>query len=230
MNILLLGAENQMRSKLGSALWRSGFAVDVADPATAGSQLSTGKPYAMILLDVAPLEVTQATIDSVRRTSSAPLLVLTGRDRPEGRVEELAPGATEYLAGPYAMDDLLTRAWALTSRDESPDAALLRLADLAIDRKRGKAIRRGMDLSLSATLFELLDVLMAHRGHVMSRARLIHAVWGSRATHQHDNLVTLAILRLRQRLDDPFDLKLIHTVHRQGYVLEIRNDHYLGSG
>jgi two-component system copper resistance phosphate regulon response regulator CusR len=156
--------------------------------------------------------------------TSAPLLVLTGRGRLADRVEGLAPGAIEYLAGPCAMDDLLTRAWALTSRDESPDAALLRLADLAIDRKRGKAIRQGMDLRLSATLFELLDVLVAHRGHVMSRARLIGSVWGARANHQHDNLVTLAILRLRQRLDDPFDLKLIHTVHRKGYVLELRSD------
>jgi two-component system copper resistance phosphate regulon response regulator CusR len=225
MNILLLRTENQVHSQLGSALWRSGFAVDVADPDAAGSQLSTGKPYALILLDVAPPETTQAAIRSVRRMTSAPLLVLTGRDRPTGCVEGCARGATEFLARPYAMDDLLTRAWALTSRDESPDITLLRLADLAIDRKHGKAIRRGTDLGLSATLFELLDVLMAHRGHVMSRPRLIDAVWGSGANHRHDNLVTLAILRLRQRLDDPFDLKLIHTVHRKGYVLEVRNDH-----
>lgn len=230
MNILLLGAENQKRSKLGSALSRSGFAVDVAATGNAEARLSTDKPYALILLDAAPPETTRAAIDSVRRMTSAPLLVLTGRDRLAGRVEGPALGTTEYLAGPYAMDALLTRAWALTSCEESPDAALLRLADLAIDRKRGKAIRRGVDLSLSATLFELLDVLMAHRGHVMSRARLINAVWGSRPTHQRDNLVTLAILRLRQRLDDPFELKLIHTVHRKGYVLEIRNDHHLGSG
>ncbi|MGJ7505770.1 MULTISPECIES: winged helix-turn-helix domain-containing protein [unclassified Variovorax] len=230
MNVLLLGAETQTRNKLGSALGRSGFTVDVAGPGDAESRLSAGKPYALVLLDAAPPTATRAAIGAVRRMTSAPLLVLTERDRLADHFEGLALDATEYLAGPYAIEDLLTRAWALTSRDESPDAALLRLADLAIDRKRGKAIRQGMDLSLSATLFELLDVLMAHRGHVMSRARLISAVWGARASHQHDNLVTLAILRLRQRLDDPFDLKLIHTVHRKGYVLEIRNDHYLGSG
>ncbi|MGJ7582928.1 winged helix-turn-helix domain-containing protein, partial [Variovorax sp. RHLX14] len=92
------------------------------------------------------------------------------------------------------MDDLLTRAWALTSRDESPDAALLRLADLAIDRKRGKAIRQGMDLRLSATLFELLDALMARRGQVLSRAELIKAVWGA-STGERDNMVTVGILR-----------------------------------
>lgn len=230
MTILLLGAENQTRSKLRSALWRSGFAVEVADIGDAESRLSAGKPYALILLDAAPPEKTQAAISSVRDMSSAPLLVLTGPDQLTGRIEGLALGASEYLVEPYAIDDLLTRAWEVTSRDERPDTALLRLADLAIDRKRGKAFRQGVDLRLSSTLFELLDVLVTHRGHVMSRARLINAVWGARASHQHDNLVTLAILRLRQRLDDPFELKLIHTVHRKGYVLEIRDDHYLGSG
>jgi two-component system copper resistance phosphate regulon response regulator CusR len=203
MNILLLGADHQKRNRLGSALCRSGFAVDAASPGDAEWRLSTGKPYALVVLDVAPPAATQAAITSVRRMTGAPLLV---------------------LAEPCAMDDFLARAWALTSRDDSADGALLRLADLAIDRKRGKALRHGMDLGLSATLFELLDVLMAHRGRVMSRAGLIKAVWGSSVHHQRDNIVTVAILRLRQKLDDPFDLKLIHTVHRKGYVLEVRHD------
>ena len=224
MNILLLASENQTRNKLGSALWRSGFAVDVAGPGDAEARLSTGKPYALVLLDAVAPTATQAALVSVRRMTSAPLLVLTGPDHPAGPFEGLAPGAIDYLPEPYAMADFLARAWALTSRDESPDAALLRLADLAIDRQRGKALRQGMDLGLSATLFELLDVLMTHRGRVMSRAGLIKAVWGSNADQQRDNIVTVAILRLRQRLDDPFDLKLIHTVHRKGYVLELRND------
>lgn len=84
--------------------------------------------------------------------------------------------------------------------------------------------RAAIRAAISATLFEFLDVLMAHRGRVMSRAGLIKAVWGSSAHHQRDNIVTVAILRLRQKLDDPFDLKLIHTVHRKGYVLEVRHD------
>jgi len=203
VNILLLGAEHPTRHKLGSGLCQSGFAVDVASPADAQLRLSTGKPYALVVLDLAPPAATQAAIRSVRRMTSAPLLV---------------------LAEPYAMDDFLARAWALASRDESAESAFLRLADLAIDHKRGKALRQGTDLGLSATLFELLHVLMLHRGRVMSRAGLIKAVWGSSAHHRHDNIVTVAILRLRQRLDAPFDLKLIHTVHRKGYVLEVRHD------
>ncbi|MGJ7527492.1 winged helix-turn-helix domain-containing protein [Variovorax sp. GB1P17] len=223
MNILLLGAESRTRATLGSALWRSGFAVDVADPDDADARLSAGKPYALVLLDLAPPAATQAAIASVRRMTSTPLLVLTERGLSANGFEGLAPGTTEYLPQPCAMDHVLARAWALASPHGGADAALLRLADLAIDRKRGKAIRQGTELRLSVTQFELLDVLMASRGHVMSRTRLIHAVWGSRGSRQHDNMVTVAILRLRQRLDDPFDLKLIHTVHRKGYVLELRD-------
>lgn len=124
------------------------------------------------------------------------LLVPTPRDQLADRLEELAQG---------------------------PDAAVLWLADLAIDRTRGKAFRQGVDLGLSATLFELLDVLMAHRGQVLSRAKLIKAVWGARNADERDNMVTVGILRLRQKLDGPFGLKLLHTVRGQGYVLKLRN-------
>jgi two-component system copper resistance phosphate regulon response regulator CusR len=222
MSVLFLGTEKEARDKLGSAFGRCGFAIDVAGPGDAEARLSAGKPYALILLDTAQLVGTQAAICSVRRLTGAPLLVLTERDRLADRLEGLARGATEYLVRPYALGDLLARAWALVSRANEPDSSLLRLADLAVDRKRGKAFRRDIDLRLSATQFELADVLMAHRGQVMSRARLLAAVWGLR-TSQQCNIVRVAILRLRQRLDDPFDLKLIHTVHREGYVMELRN-------
>jgi two-component system copper resistance phosphate regulon response regulator CusR len=219
MNVLLLGTENEMRGKLSGMFWRCGFVVDVAAPCDADAWLSASKPYALIVLDFAQPTVTSAAVHAVRRMANAPLLVLTERDRLEG----IAPDTAEYLVKPFALGDLLTRAWALTSRGGGPDAALLRLADLAIDRARGKAFRQGTDLGLSATLFELLDVLMAHRGQVVSRARLLKTVWGSRAS-ERDNVATLGILRLRHKLDDPFDLKLIHTVHRKGYVLECRSD------
>lgn len=223
MSVLFLGTENEARDKLGRALGRCGFAIDVAAPGDAEAWLSAGKPYALILLDAAQPAMAQAAISSVRRLTGAPLLVLTERDRLADRLEGLVRGATEYMVRPYALDDLLARAWALISRADGPDAALLRLADLAVDRQRGKAFRQDVDLGLSATQFDLLDVLMAHRGQVMSRARLVKAVWGS-STDQQGNMVRVAILRLRQRLDDPFDLKLIHTVHRGGYVMELRND------
>ena len=120
------------------------------------------------------------------------------------------------------MNDPIARAWTRGSPAADAGDEWLRLADLAVDPRRGKAFRRNIDLGLSATLFGLLEVLMAHRGHVMTRESLIQAVWGSRKGLP-DNIVTVAILRLRRKLDDPFDLKLIHTVHRVGYVLGPRD-------
>ncbi|SFP90058.1 two-component system, OmpR family, copper resistance phosphate regulon response regulator CusR [Variovorax sp. OK605] len=224
MNVLLLGPGHGLRDTLGAMLARAGFAVDEADTRSAGAWLRAGKPYALVVLDAGqPEEIhaaVHAVIGAVRRCTAAPLLVLTQRDPLADRLEGLALGATEYLVKPCAPADLLARAWALASRGHEPEAGLLRLADLAVDRERGKAFRQGVDLGLSATLFELLDVLMAHKGQVLSRAELIRAVWGSNA-QERDNMVTVGILRLRQKLDGPFALKLIHTVRGGGYVLAL---------
>ncbi|MDP9600399.1 UNVERIFIED_ORG: two-component system copper resistance phosphate regulon response regulator CusR [Variovorax paradoxus] len=222
MNVLFLGSESRVRDELGGMLGRCGFTVDVAAACDAGAWLSAGKPYALILLDAVQPAATHDAIRLVRRGTNAPLLVLTQRDQLADRLEGLAQGATEYIVKPYGPADLLARAWALASRGRGPETAVLRLADLAIDRTRGKAFRQDTDLGLSATLFELLYVLMTHKGQVLSRARLIQAVWGS-AADERDNMVTVGILRLRQKLDDPFGLKLLHTVRGKGYVLKLEN-------
>jgi two-component system copper resistance phosphate regulon response regulator CusR len=224
MNVLFLKSGGGTCDEFGGVLGRCGFSVDVIDSPDAGAWVFAGKPYALILVDAVQPAAAHAVIRSVRRSSSAPLLVLIQRDQVVERLEGLARGATEYLVKPCAPADLVARAWALASGNHGLKSAVLRLADLAIDRARGKAFRQDVDLGLSATLFELLDALMARRGRVWSRAELIKAVWGSGAG-ERDNMVTVGILRLRQKLDDPFDLKLLHTVRGQGYVLKLCNGH-----
>lgn len=220
MNVLLLTSGDGVRDELGGMLGRCGFAVDQADPRSADTWLSAGKSYALVLLDTAPAASARAAISAVRHSTDAPLLVLTQRDSLNDRLEGLALGATEYMVKPCAPADVLECAWTLASRGHPPKPGVQRLADLVVDRERGKAFRRGVDLQLSATLFELLDVLMAHKGQVLSRAELIKAVWGSNA-EERDNMVTVGILRLRHKLDDPFGPKLIHTVRGEGYVLAL---------
>ncbi|AGU47807.1 putative signal transduction response regulator [Variovorax paradoxus B4] len=223
MNVLFLISGPRTHDELGGMLGRYGLAVDVVDSRDAGTWVFASKPYALILLDAALPAAAHVVIRSVRRISSAPLLVLTQRDQVADRLEGLVQGATEYLAKPCAPADLAARAWALAPGGRCPEETVPRLADLTLDRASGKAFRQGVDLGLSATLFELLDALMARRGQVLSRAELIKAVWGSSAG-ERDNMVTVGILRLRRKLDDPFDLKLLHTVRGQGYVLKLRND------
>lgn len=226
MNVLLLKSEFGRCDEFGGMLGRCGFTVDVVDSSDARAWLVAHKRYALILVDAAQLTAAHGAIRSVRRSSGAPLLVLTQRDQVADRLEGLAPGVTEYLVKPCAPADLVERAWALASGGQEPRGAVVRLADLAVDHASGKAFRQGVDLRLSSTLFELLAVLMAHRGQVLSRAELIKTVWGSRAS-ERDNMVTVGVLRLRQKLDDPFPLKLLHTVRGRGYVLKLLNDHVL---
>jgi two-component system copper resistance phosphate regulon response regulator CusR len=221
MNVLHL--KSGTHDEFDCVLGRCGVTVDVVDFRAVGAWLFTGKSYALILVDVAQSAAVHVAIRSIRRISLAPLLVLTRRDQLVDRLEGLAQGATEYLVRPCAPADLVARVWALASGHHGPVVAARRLADLAIDRTRGKAFRQGVDLGLSATLFELLDVLMEHSGEAMSHARLIEAVWGLNVGAR-DNMVTVGILRLRQKLDDPFGVKLLHTVRGQGYVLKLRND------
>lgn len=219
--VLFLGPESATRGKCTQALNRSGLTIEAADPRDAVLRLSSGTPYALILLDTAQLSDSQSTACIVRRLTRAPLLILTEQGSLADHPKYRTPGVTEYLIKPYTPADLLTHTWRLISCPKASDIAWPRLADLAVDRKRGKAFRRSIDLRLTATQFELLEVLMTHPGRVMSRERLMAAVWGPRVDPQC-SIVRVAMLRLRQRLDDPFDLKLIHTVHYEGYVMELR--------
>ncbi|MDR6522089.1 response regulator transcription factor [Variovorax gossypii] len=219
--VLFLGPESAARDKFSHILNRSGLTIETVHPRHAELRISSGAPYALILLDTALLSDALPTVCSMQRMTRTPLLVLTERSHVPDCLASQGLCTTETLFKPCAPGDLLTRVWALIFNPKAPDVTWPRLADLAIDRKRGKAFRRGIDLRLTATQFDLLDVLMAHPGRVMSRERLMAAVWGPRVDPQC-SIVRVAMLRLRQRLDAPFDLKLIHTVHYEGYVVELR--------
>lgn len=149
-----------------------------------------------------------------------PVLVLTAKDRVDDRVEGLYGGADDYLTKPFAIEEVLARLTALSRRTASAESRI-EVDDLVLDLTALRVYRGGEELSLTAQEFRLLRYLVEHRGRVLSRARLLEAVWD---TH-HDpgtNIVDVYISYLRGKIDKGHPTKLIHTVRGLGYLLEAR--------
>ncbi|MGY0766696.1 winged helix-turn-helix domain-containing protein [Bordetella bronchiseptica] len=152
---------------------------------------------------------------------NTPVLMLTARDRVEDRVRGLEGGADDYLVKPFAFSELLARVHALQRRGRSQESTLLRLADLELDLASRKAQRAGRRLDLTAKEFSLLALLLRRQGQVLSRTTLAEQVWDMNFDSD-TNVIDVAIRRLRGKLDDPYEAKLLHTVRGMGYVLESR--------
>jgi len=165
-----------------------------------------------------------ALLSAVRQVKTTPILMLTARDRIEDRVHGLQQGADDYLVKPFAFSELLARVRALLRRggQTAPDSSVVRLADLEVDLIRRKATRSGQRLDLTAKEFALLTLLAQRKGEILARTTLAEQVWDMNFDSD-TNVVEVAVRRLRAKLDDPFETKLLQTVRGMGYVLEERD-------
>ncbi|MNS44261.1 Transcriptional activator protein CopR [compost metagenome] len=148
--------------------------------------------------------------------------MLTARDAVEDRVRGLEGGADDYLVKPFAFSELLARVQALLRRGRAQEPTLLRLADLELDLASRRAQRGGRRLDLTAKEFSLLALLLRRQGQVLSRTTLAEQVWDMNFDSD-TNVIDVAVRRLRSKLDDPYEAKLLHTVRGMGYVLESRS-------
>ncbi|MBL8328683.1 MAG: heavy metal response regulator transcription factor [Rubrivivax sp.] len=225
MRLLVIEDEVKLAQYLHKGLSENGHVVDVAHDGIEGRRLATGGEYDLVLLDlmlpgVDGFGVLQAMRHEGRRT---PVLMLTARDKVEDRVRGLEQGADDYLVKPFAFSELLARIGALGRRG-APTAAAptqLKLADLEIDLVSRRALRAQHRLDLTAKEFNLLALLLRRRGQILSRTTLAEQVWDMNFDSD-TNVVEVAVRRLRSKLDDPFEHKLLHTVRGMGYVLEDR--------
>jgi two-component system, OmpR family, copper resistance phosphate regulon response regulator CusR len=223
MRILVIEGEPQLGDQLKKGLEENGYAVDVARDGAKGRYLSAEHDYGLILLDaVLPGADGFAVLRAIRRTSTVPVLVLTVRDRVEDRVNGLRQGADEYLVKPFTLPELLARVRALLQRGKPNDATTYRLADLELDLASRKCVRNHQRIDLTAKEFTLLAVLLRQSGQIVTRSTLAEEVWDT-TLDSDTNVVEVAIRRLRSKIDDPFDLKLLHTLRGSGYVLEDRS-------
>ncbi|MCU0813000.1 MAG: heavy metal response regulator transcription factor [Burkholderiaceae bacterium] len=226
MRLLVIEDEVKLAQYLHKGLSENGHVVDVARDGIEGRRLATGGEYDLVLLDLMLPGVDGfGVLASIRSTNrQLPVLMLTARDKIEDRVRGLEQGADDYLVKPFAFSELLARIGALLRRGHNGQAQTttsMSMGDLELDLVARKAQRAGQRLDLTAKEFKLLTLLLRRRGQILSRTTLAEQVWDMNFDSD-TNVVEVAVRRLRAKLDDQFDVKLLHTVRGMGYVLEER--------
>ncbi len=223
MKLLVVEDERKTAAYLKRGLEENGFVVDIAESGEDGYHLAETRRYDLIILDVLlPGRDGWTVIEDLRRGGiETPVLFLTARDAVRDRVKGLELGADDYLVKPFAFSELLARMRSLLRRGPTRQSAVLRLADLEVDLRRHRAWRASLALDLTPKEFQLLSLLLQRSGEVLSRTLIAEQVWDINF-ESDSNVVEVHVRRLRLKVDDPFDKKLIHTVRGVGYVLEAR--------
>ncbi|QIE91107.1 MULTISPECIES: heavy metal response regulator transcription factor [Pseudomonas] len=223
MRILVVEDEDKTASYIKQGLTESGYIVDRAANGVDALHLFGHNNYALILLDVnIPSIDGWGVLEFIRKTSRVRVLMLTGRSRLGDRIKGLDAGADDYLTKPFEFPELLARVRALMRRgDTLVENPTLRVADLELDPGRHRAFRGDHRIDLTTKEFALLQLLMSRAGEVLSRTQIISLVWDMNFDCD-TNVIDVSIRRLRAKIDDPFESKLIHTIRGVGYVLEDR--------
>ena len=222
MRVLLAEDERQAGEYLVKGLGENGFVVDWVQTGLDALHAATTGSYDVIVLDVGlPHMDGWEVLQRVRRESQTPVLFLTARDRVEDRVKGLELGADDYLVKPFAFSELLARVRALQRRGKQTEPDTLRVGDLEMHLLRRRVERAGQRIDLTAKEFALLVLLMRRTGEVQSRTVIAEQIWDMNFDSD-TNIVEVAIRRLRAKIDDPFQKKLLHTIRGFGYVLEER--------
>ena len=222
MRILIVEDERKLAQVLGSALQAEHYDVVVASTGEDGFFRATAEAFDLVVLDLmlpgrSGLEILQALR---KRQVHTPVLILTARDSVQDRVLGLDLGADDYLVKPFALPELLARIRALLRRGRPFDILRLKAADLDVDLVSRRAMRGTRTLDLTAREFELLEYLLRHRGHVVSREMLALDVWKEpRRATPIDNVIDVQMTRLRRKVDRDGDARLIHTIRGVGFTL-----------
>ncbi len=222
MRILVVEDEKKIARAIRQGLESQHYEVAVAHSGEEGFFRISSERFDLVLLDLMlPGRDGLDVLKAMRAAGMAtPVLILTARDAVEDRVLGLDCGADDYLVKPFAFPELLARIRALLRRGRPDQVLKLKVADLEMDLVTRHVARGGQSLHLTGREYELLEYLLRHAGHIVSREMLAREVWaepGRDATT--DNLIDVYMARLRRKIDDPFGLKLLRTVRGVGFVL-----------
>jgi DNA-binding response OmpR family regulator len=220
MRILIVEDDRRLAQQLKKGMEEHGHAVSVASEGVGGLEAAKLGQYDVLVLDVMLPGLDGFSI--VRRLRAAkkatPILLLTARDAADDIVAGLDAGADDYLTKPFAFKILLARLRALSRRKNVEPSTRLRMDDLVLDPATRDVRRGGSLVSLTRTEFVLLEMLMRNAGRVITRARMIEAVWGYERDIE-SNTLDVFIRQLRAKIDLPGSPKLIQTVRGIGYAL-----------
>jgi DNA-binding response OmpR family regulator len=220
MRVLLVEDDPEVASVIAEGLSEWGMSVAREATFAAGRSRALTSPFDVIILDVMlpggdGFELCRALR---QRGVPSPVLMLTARDAVDDRVRGLEAGADDYLTKPFAFRELVARVRALARRPPTTLAETIVIADLAVDLPAHRVRRGPREIELTAKEFALLECLVRHRGRVVDRATITAHVWDD----NHDpftNVLEVLVRRLRRKIDDGFDVKLIHTLRGAGYRL-----------
>jgi len=221
MRILLVEDDRTIGDFVEKGLREAGFAVDRAADGRTGLERALREPYDAAIVDVMLPELDGlSVIDAVRaRGIRTPVLILSAKHSVDDRVRGLQAGGDDYLTKPFAFAELIARVHALIRRATgAAEPTRLSTADLSMDLLTRKVQRGGRTIELRPREFALLEYLMRNTGKVLSKTMILSHVWGY-SFDPNTNVVDVLVSRLREKIDRPFDTKLIHTVRGVGYVL-----------
>lgn len=220
MKILLVEDEAKAGDYLRKGLTEAGFLVDWAQDGADGLHLALQESYDLIILDVMlPVFDGWYVLRELRKTRDTPVLFLTARDEVEDRVKGLELGADDYLVKPFSFMELIARVRTILRRGPVRESGLIEIADMQIDVLKRRVSRNGERIDLTVKEFALLHLLAQRCGEVLSRSVIASQVWDMNFDSD-TNVVDVAVRRLRAKLDDAHEHKLIQTVRGIGYVLE----------
>jgi two-component system, OmpR family, copper resistance phosphate regulon response regulator CusR len=223
MHILVIEDEKKTAAFIKKGLTEENYTVDVSENGRDGLDLALNREYDLILLDVMlpGIDGWEALKRLRDRGKETPVIMLTVLGEVEDRVRGLELGADDYLTKPFAFTELLARIHTIMRRGPVRTPEVLRVGDLEIDFMAHRVTRAGGRIDLTPKEFALLSLLARRTGEVLSRTRIGERIWDI-GFESDTNVVDVHMRRLRAKVDDPFEKKLIHTVRGVGYVLEPR--------
>ena len=221
MRVLVVEDEKKTASFIRKALQSEGYAVDVLHDGAEALAAVSNTPFDVVVLDVMlPGRDGLSVVRQMReRKIAIPVLMLTARGEVSEKVEGLNAGADDYLPKPFALEELVARVRALGRRYSDTKSLTLRVGDLTLDTVTRKVKRGETPIDLAPREYLLLEFLMRSAGRICGRMAIVEKVWD----YDFDpgtNLVDVYIMRLREKIDAGFELKLLHTVRGVGYVLK----------
>lgn len=227
MRVLVVEDERKISSYLKRGLEEQGYAVDTAFTGREALDYAEAAPYDMIILDILLPEMDGLTVcrELRKRDKRTPVLMLTARDAVDDRVNGLDAGADDYLVKPFALKELLARLRAMSRRTaDAPKSHILKMADLTLDTLTRRIKRGDKNIELTSKEYAVLECIMREPDHVLTRTQIAEHVWNYDVYNQ-SNVVDVYIKNLRRKIDNGFEVKLLHTIRGAGYRISMESDH-----
>lgn len=220
MRVLIIEDDNEIATYLKKGLEEESYEVEIAKDGIEGLACIRNKIYNVIILDWMLPNLSGIDICTIARKNNitTPILILSAKSNIQDKVEGLNRGADDYLPKPFSFDELLARINALLRRNTLQEKNILETSDLIFNIRERKVTRGGKSIELTSKEYDLLELLLKNKGHVVSTKKILSVLWKDETISS--NIIIVLIHHLRSKIDADFDKKLIKTVRKIGYKID----------